>query len=141
MKALAHFKEGHEKMETYVSSVCEALSNIELCSNMLIQQSDEYVVRKAMENWGLPCNVFQYSTSVRLALPNNFRQVMLTELVSSSECWGQGTNDQFVMGLISVLRSKNSCSPGALGDDQYHCTKDSQLRFSSIVPIGGQSFL
>ena len=141
MRALSHFKEGAAKMETYVTSVTEAMQNIELCSSTLLQHTDEFVVRKATSEWGLPCSSFQYSNSVRLGLPKNFHKVMLEEVQPSHELWCQGSTEKYVTGLIGVLKARQACSPTALCDDAYYTRKDGAVRFAALVPLGGASFL
>lgn len=141
LKALAHFKEGATRMESYVATVTEAMNNIELCSTALTQQSDEFVVRRAITEWGLPCNSLQYSNSVRLGLPRQFQKIMLEELQPANESWCQGVTDKYVTGLIGVLKAHQSCTPSALSDDAYYSRKDGAVRFSSLLPLGGIAFL
>ena len=128
-------------MENYVSSVTEAMANIELCSSTLLQHADEYVVRRATAEWGLPCSSLQYSSSVRLGLPKNFQKVMLAEVQPSQEMWCQGSSDKFVTGLVGVLKARQACSPASLCDDAYYSRKDGAVRYSQLVPLGGASFL
>ena len=128
-------------MEAYVATVTEAMSNIELCSTALTQQSDEFVVRRAISEWGLPCNSLQYSNAVRLGLPRNFQKIMLEELQPAHESWCQGVTDRFVVGLIGVLKARQACTPSALSDDSYYSRKDGPVRFSSLMPLGGTAFL
>ena len=124
-----------------MSSVTEAMANIELCSSTLLQHADEYVVRKATAEWGLPCTSLQYSNSVRLGLPRNFKKVMLEEIQPSHEMWCQGTADKFVTGLVGVLKARQACSPASLCDDAYYSRKEGAVRYAQLVPLGGASFL
>ena len=128
-------------MESYVASVTEAMANIELCSSTLLQHADEYVVRRATSEWGLPCSNLQYSNSVRLGLPKNFQKIMLDEIQPSHEMWCQGSSEKFVVGLIGILKARSACSPSSLCDDAYYSRKDGAVRYASLVPLGGASFL
>ena len=84
---LGHFKNGHERLETYVQSLNEVMANLELGAETLVTQSDEFVCRQSMKNWGFPCSSFSYGPDVHLALPINYKKVMLTEQLPACEMW------------------------------------------------------
>ena len=137
-----HFKTGHEKLENYVQSLNEVLNNLELGAETLVDQSDEFVCRQSMKNWGLPCSSFSYSTDVHLGLPTNYKKVMLTEQLPASEMWTRGDSSCLVIGPISILRAKNQCKPSSFADDLYYDKKRNQpTRFESLIPIGGSGYL
>ena len=142
MRALDHFKSGHERLEQYVQSLNEVMTNLELGAETLIDQSDEFVCRQSMKNWGLPCSSFSYSQDVHLALPTNYKKVMLTEQLPASEMWTRGDSSCLIVSPMSILRARNQCKPASFSDDLYQDKKKNQaVRFESLIPIGGQAYL
>ena len=142
MRALDHFRTGHEKLENYVQSLNEVLSNLELGAETLVDQSDEFVCRQSMQQWGLPCSSFSYSTDVHLGLPTNYKRVMLTEQLPASEMWTRGDSANLVVSPVTILRAKNNCKPSSFSDDMYFDKKKKQsVRYENLIPIGGASYL
>ena len=118
------------------------MSNLELGAETLVSQSDEFVCRQSMKNWGLPCSSFSYSPDVHLALPANYRKVMLTEQLPACEMWTRGESSNLIVGPISILRARNQCKPSSFSDDMYFDKKKGQaVRYESLIPIGGSAYL
>ena len=142
MRALEHFKNGHERLETYIQSLSEVMANLELGAETLVSQSDEFVCRQSMKNWGLPCSSFSYSPEVHLGLPTNYESVMLTEQLPACELWTRGESSDLVIMPMSILRAKNQCKPSSFADDLYFDKKRNQMvRYESLIPIGGSGYL
>ena len=142
LRALEHFKSGHSKLEQYISTMTEVLSNLEGGAETLVNQSDEYVCQRSMKLWGLPVHSFSYSPEVHLSLPHNYAQVMLTEQSSGADMWSRGESSALVMELVGLLRARSLLRCSNFVDDAYFSKeRDAPVRYDALIPIGGANFL